>query len=75
MVELLAGEVRDTVGEVAWARETLIPQKTAQATKKHVELRKVWRKGRSHKRGINCGWVILYKNPDDVNEKPVDIAS
>jgi hypothetical protein len=74
MVELLAGEVRDTAGEVAWARATLIPQKTVQTTKKHVELRKVWRKGHSHKRGINRGWVILDKNPYHVNKKPVDIA-
>jgi len=52
MVALLAGEVRDTAGEVAWARATLTPQKTAKMTTNHVELTKVWRKGRSHERYV-----------------------
>ena len=52
MVALLAGEVRDTVGEVAWARATLTPQNTAKITTNRVELTKVWRKGRSLERHV-----------------------
>ena len=68
IVALLAGEVKDTVGKVACARATLRPQKAAETAKKHNELKKVWRKGRSHER-YYCGLVILDKITHDVNEK------